>query len=388
MVPLFPSTSIGALVETCEELQVAFELTKTQDVEIEVHPYINIDCAAFTTMRMDSHVLTVTSSVAAGEDLTNFYGNGNADLFEVRFEVTNGAKLFWEPTVEFHGGSALSGAGAREVNDGAIFVGAGSTVRFMNDVTLSEFSITTGADTVAAGHSVSGGGCVYTDGYFRVDGKATFSNCVVVPEEGSGSGSTGGLLPGNGGALYVGEKGSVLFDLELDMSNNGIRSSGPRAFTAAINGGGIYNEGKINTKQGAVFNRLRATAGGAVYNAAGAQFRFRSFSRALFLECDLLDDLGSALYNRGFFEFDGPALYVENGAPAIYVEEGGETDLSSSKSSFFQATAIGSRVKAAIVVASGGSVDVDIGFGNFFSNADPVCGTVFFEEDETCFVEE
>ena len=355
------------LVETCEELQTAFELTKTQDVEIEVHPHANIECATFTTMSMDSNTLTVKSS----EDLTELVGN--SDLYEIRFEVTNGAKLFWETNVVFNGRTD-----EHELNGGAVFVGEDSTVRFWNDVELSGFSITSGSDTIAAGYDNVSGGCVYTDGYFRVDGKATFSNCLIV------AGDEGGddTAPRNGGALYVGSKGSVLFNLELDMSNNDLYSSGDFAFSAADNGGGIYNAGKINTKGGAVFTSLKGGVGGAIYNAVDAQFKFRSFSRALFLNCDSRDDFGSALYNRGSFEFAGPVVFLDNDAPSIYVGADGETDMSSSRASFFESSSFSSA--AAIVVAAGGGVDIDVSFGSFFTTTDPDCGTVYYEEDGTC----
>ena len=121
---MFLSVCYG-LVETCEELQAAFDLTKTEHVVIEMHPFQDIDCVNFTTMAMDSNSLTVESS----EDLDNYHGSG--DLYEVRFEVTNGAKLFWETNVEFHG------TDEQDVDGGGVFVGEGSTVRFLNDLEMT-----------------------------------------------------------------------------------------------------------------------------------------------------------------------------------------------------------------------------------------------------------
>ena len=50
------------MVETCEELQGAFDLTKTQNAVIQVHPFVAIDCINFTTMSMNSNSLNVESS--------------------------------------------------------------------------------------------------------------------------------------------------------------------------------------------------------------------------------------------------------------------------------------------------------------------------------------
>ena len=117
------------LVETCEQLQAAFDLTNTQDVVVEMHAFQDIDCVTPTTMRMSSNTLTVQSS----ENLEYFFGN--SDLFDVRFEVTNGAQFIWETNVEFHGPLR------QDVNGGALFVGVGSNVRFLNDLMMDDVGI-------------------------------------------------------------------------------------------------------------------------------------------------------------------------------------------------------------------------------------------------------
>ena len=121
-------------VTTCEELQAAFKLTYTQDINILVSPAADIECATYTNMTiMSSHTLTVNSS----EDLSRF--TATTLLTRVRFEVTDGAKLFWETHVLF------DGIGAEEDqnnNGGAVFVGEGSTVRFWNDVEMRDATIT------------------------------------------------------------------------------------------------------------------------------------------------------------------------------------------------------------------------------------------------------
>lgn len=73
--------------------------------------------------------------------------------------------------------------------------------------------------------------CVYVDGYLRVEGHASFVGC-----ENSGGGESS---PGPGGAMYVGETGSVLFAGEVTMQDVSIIDN------EGNNGGGIYNLGKV-----------------------------------------------------------------------------------------------------------------------------------------------
>ncbi|CAN0510530.1 unnamed protein product, partial [Scytosiphon promiscuus] len=73
-----------------------------------------------------------------------------------------------------------------------------------------------------------------------------------------------------GGALYVGTEGSVLFNGALVISDVSIIDDD------GGNGGAIYNEGKVNIKADAKFENLNARSGGAIFNAIGAQFRFKN----------------------------------------------------------------------------------------------------------------
>ena len=342
------------LVETCEQLQAAFDLTKTQDVVVEMHPFQDIDCVTPTTMRMNSNTLTVQSS----ENLENFFGN--SDLFQVRFEVTNGAQLIWETNVEFHGPLE------QDVNGGALFVGVGSNVRFLNDLMMDDVSIISAReeDSDSAVRILSGG-CVYTDGFFRVDGEASFTNCEV-----TGAGES---PPGPGGALYVGEEGSVRFNGELAIKYVSITDDG------GDNGGGIYNRGKVDIKGNAKFESLRARNGGAVFNTAGAQFRFTNQATAFFRDCTANDGFGGSLYNEGNFKFSGPALFIEQDAPTVVVSTTGVTVLS--ENSVFWDNE--DTFEPAILVASGGELDIPSSV-LFVDDVESDCSTVHFAEDDTC----
>eukprot|EP00903_Cladosiphon_okamuranus_P014154 g13153.t1 len=293
-------------VTTCEELQAAFELTKTQDVNVVIHPFADIECATYTNMTMSSNTLNVSSS----ENLDNYSGNGK--LRRVRFEVTNGAKLFWETNVLFDG---VEGEEEQLNDGGAVYVGEGSTVRFYNDVEMTDVSIIneTKEDSDFASFLRSGG-CVWTNGYFRVDGVAILTRCDI-----TGAGES---PPGPGGAVYVGEKGSVLFNEGVIITETTITDD------FGGKGGAIYNLGKVNIKGSARFEDLRASSGGAIYNGENAIFNFRKGATALFRDVSNRDADGSAVFNVGFFKFSGPALFVNAEPPAIVAAAGSETILS------------------------------------------------------------
>lgn len=339
------------LVETCEELQAAFDLTKTQDVVVEMHPFQDIDCEEFTTMTMDSNSLTVESSEG---DVTNFFGN--TDLNQVRFEVTNGAKLVWETNAKFVGSEG------HDVNGGALFIGKGSSARFRSNLGIVDYGIRSVKDEGDYSSYVLSGGCVYTDGYLRVDGVTTFVNCEVV-----GGGES---PPGPGGALYVGPDASVLFSGALEISDVSIIDDD------GGNGGAIYNEGKVNVKGDAKFENLNARSGGAIFNSVGAQFRFKKSAKAIFIDCTANDGTAGALDNRGFFMFSGPALFVDTYTPAIYISSDGNTILSENSVFWDKYDEVNSP---AIRVSSGGKLTIPDSVT--FVDSDTQCNRV---DDDTC----
>eukprot|EP00903_Cladosiphon_okamuranus_P009302 g8874.t1 len=306
LLVLLPGVSHGQEITTCEELQAAFERTQTGDVTVEIHPFADIECAAYTNMTMSSNTLNVTSS----EDLSSFHGHGM--LRRVRFEVTNGARLYWETNTWFDGVEDED----EQMNDGgAVYVGEGSTVHFLNDVEMSDVSIINERD----GDSdfaifVRSGGCVWTNGHFRVDGDAIFTHCDI-----TGAGES---PPGPGGAIYVGETGSVLFNGQVSIAETYITDD------FGGDGGAIYNLGTVDIQGTARFQELSASEGGAIYNGENAVFNFGSGASALFMAVSNRDARGSALYNLGYFAFSGPAFFVDMEAPVIVAQDGSETIIS------------------------------------------------------------
>ena len=198
-----------------------------------------------------------------------------------------------------------------------------------------------------------------------MDGEASFTNCEV-----TGAGES---PPGPGGALYVGEEGSVRFNGELAIKYVSITDDG------GDNGGGIYNRGKVDIKGNAKFESLRARNGGAIFNTAGAQVRFTNQATALFRDCTANDGFGGSLYNEGFFKCSGPALFIEQDAPTVVVSTTGVTVLS--ENSVFWDNE--DTFEPAILVASGGELDIPSSV-LFVDDVESDCSTVHFAEDDTC----
>ncbi|CAN0111165.1 unnamed protein product, partial [Ectocarpus fasciculatus] len=92
----------------------------------------DIECPTFTNMTMTSNSLTLNSA----EDLSIY--SGTTSLTNVRLEVTGGAKLVWETNLFFRGDEEEE----NNVNGGGVFVGEGSTVRFLNDLEMRDVRIT------------------------------------------------------------------------------------------------------------------------------------------------------------------------------------------------------------------------------------------------------
>ena len=345
----------GILVETCDELQAAFDLTKTQDVVIEIpQPYANIDCVNFTTMSMDSNSLTV------GTDDSSNIRTSDLDIYEVRFEVTGGSTLSWEPNVQFHGSDQ------RDVDGGGVYVGEGSSVHFLKSLEMTYIRIHSvtdeGSDFASYYRS---GGCVYTDGYFRVDGATVLTDC-----HNSGGGESD---PGPGGGMYVGPLGSVWFNDTLEITESSAVDD------AGVGGGGIYNEGNVQIFGDTKFGALRSHEGGAIYNAVGGQFSFKNGVLAEFSDTLTPEGTAGALYNEGYLEFSGPALFYESGNPSIYISADGITKLS--KRSVFWGN--DGNNEPFIEVESGGKLVIPNSV-TFVGNEDSDCSTVYYEENDSC----
>lgn len=350
---LLLSSVCHGLVETCEELQAAFDLTKTQDVVIEMYPSATIACDVFTTMTVDSNSLTVKPS----EDLSSIYTN--LELEKIRFNVTNGATLSWEPNVEF------IGSGHQDVDGGALYVGESSSAHFLNRLEMEDVKVASETDNADFATYTRSGGCLYIDGYLRVDGAATFTGC-----DNAGGGESS---PGPGGAMYVGREGSMLFKDTLAISDTHLTNEG------GDDGGGIYNEGKVNIKGAATFTNVWAYDGGAIYNTVHGTVNFRNKEATQFIDCSEPERIAGAVFNEGYMKFTGPALFYDSGYPAITISADGETVLSDP--SVFWAS-FGDN-EPFVLVESGGQLAIPEST-LFVNNDEADCATVYYEETDTC----
>ena len=213
------------------------------------------------------------------------------------------------------------------------------------------------------------------NGRLRVDGETKLVRC-----ESSGGGESG---PGDGGAVYVGEMGSVNFNGKLEISDVSITDDDGGS------GGGIYNLGKVNVKSDTVLKDLRSEIGGAIFNGKDATFTFRNGASVLISGSRAQDGSGGAIYNAGSLKFTGPTLFVESsseyrGGGVLITETG---DVKFSKETVFFGTESRDSSQAPIFVESGGVVkysktplflaNVMQQYGDELS----LCGGIFFEED-------
>lgn len=357
-------------LESCEDLHTAFEMGKTGNVNVSIHPFEDLKCDNFTTFSLSSgYDLDVLST----ENLDNFHGG--CMLENVRFEVTNGSKFVWETNAHFYYEEL---GDLPDVHGGAVYVEQGSVVRFLNDFETTNVGVRsqTVKDSDFSDH-VNDGGCVWVGGYFRVDGDAVMTHC-----ENSGGGESS---PGRGGALFVESCGSVLFAQGVKIADVSIIDD------EGNNGGGIYNLGKVNVRGDSTFTDCFAESAGAIYNGADAVFQFKNDASAIFWNCRSFDGQAGAIMNFGEFKFDGPAVFLEghsyDRASQIYVGDGAFVRIK--KHSYFFGNTCDEANCAPIYVASGGEAsvsDTTIFVKSLSTYGDIACEGVFYEETGACSI--
>ena len=354
------------IVESCDDLKAAVDATREGDVNVLMYPFADIECANFTTFTLlEGNDLTVSSS----EDLERYFGSSSFE--NVRFEVVNGSSLSIENNVFFHG------LDDQDVNGGALFVGEGSTVTFLNDLTTRDVGVRSVTDESSdfASYQLSGG-VIYNEGKVTVEGESKFFDC----ENGGGGESS----PGPGGCVYNGETGFMLLKGGVEMSDVSILDD------EGNNGAGFYNLGRVNVWGDSKFSSMFAETAGAIYNGSGAKFNFRKGASVIFNECKASDGKAGVIFNDGEFKFTGPALFLEGRSfyvgGAIVIGESGSMKVSKD-SVFFKNFSDGGS-GAPIFVDAGGSLDISLKDVHFIQNLGyeglSVCQTAFFEEDGSC----
>ncbi|CAM9598842.1 unnamed protein product [Sphacelaria rigidula] len=329
-------------------------------------PFADIVCDTFTTMTIDGNHLTILSS----EDLS--FNFGDANLEQVRFEVINGGELTFEPNARFVG-TVGEEDDLPGVDGGALFIGTGSRVRFLNDFMTQNVGVRSIVDDGDFASVQLVGGCIWTDGYFRVAGEAIFDNC-----ENSGGGESS---PGPGGALWVGENAVVVFQDTLEIKDVSIIDD------EGNNGAGFYNLGRVIVKGDSIFENLSAETAGAIFNGESATFKFKDGATAVFNDCRAFDGIAGSIFNAGEFKFSGAALFFNGNSPdrggAIVVGETGEMILA--EDTVFFNNPSDDPIGAPVFVVAGGSLTPANNM-IFVNNADDdaVCDAIYFEADDEC----
>lgn len=352
-------------IESCDDLHEVFDMAQTQYVNASMHPFADVVCDKFTTFSLGSGY---DIDIFSTDNLENFFGN--ADFVNVRLEIVNGSKITLEPNIEFE---IFEEGEFPDVNGGALYIGEGSTARFLNEFKTTNIGVRseTADDSDFPDH-FNDGGCVVNKGYFRVDGVATMTGCE---NSGGGEGS-----PGRGGAIFNDVTGSVLLEGGADISEVSIIDD------EGNNGGGIYNLGKVNIRGDSTFYRLRAEGGGAIFNGKDAIFNFRRGSNALFNECRAFDNNAGAVLNEGFFKFSGAAVFVDgsgSGYLGSQITIGNEGFMKLSDDSYFFRNKNGSPV----YVEVGGELDYNLDRVSFIDNDigfEEECDSIYFEEGDVC----
>ena len=357
------------LIDSCDGMKEAVDLAQSGYVNASMHPFADIQCDNFTTLVLDKYDMDIFSS----ENLENFYGNVNVK--NVRFEVTNGANLDWETNVEFEGDEFYNNL--PDVNGGALYIGQGSRVRFFNNFETTNIGVRseTAESSDFPDHQNSGG-CVWNNGYFRVDGDAHMTGCE---SSGGGEGS-----PGPGGAIFNNVNGSILFSKGVEIYDVSITDD------EGNSGAGIYNLGKVNIRGNSVFEDLRAEEAGAIYNGEGAIFNFKDGSNVLFNKCRAFDGVAGAIVNHGVFKFSGPAVFIESSsdyrASSIYVGNTGVMTLK--KDSYFMNSVCSDPKCSPVYVAVNGTLNYKEKSTTFTSSSsrygEALCEGVYFEDGEVC----
>ena len=384
----FSSSETDGDIVDCDTFGQYVQLANEQDVVGRIHPFADIVCGNFTTFKLNGgHELSLVAP--NGINIENFFGS---ILFEnVRLEVTNGSKFVTELVTtfelpgKFNERNGFATFEYPDVNGGSLYIGVDSNVVFLNDVKFQDIGVRsqTVEDSDFSDHQ-NNGGVVHNNGFFRVNGFATF-----LRSENSGGGESS---PGMGGAIFNDVTGSVLFQGGVEFNDISITDD------EGNNGGAIYNLGKVNIKANSKFVNLRAESGGAIYNGSGAKITFRDNANVLFDTCRAFDGSAGAIFNGGNITFAGPALFVNCDSPndggVIVVSDSGSMNISKDSYFFNTRTGGGSMFQSApVIVRTGGSLKFNakkvsfVGSQNFFPDEDSkVCEGVYFEDGNKCVV--
>eukprot|EP00904_Undaria_pinnatifida_P011695 jgi/Undpi1/7656/HiC_scaffold_23.g10129.m1 len=215
-----------------------------------------IACDEWTTFEIQNNRLKLVA-----QDGGSFADDQVYAFENVRFLVTSGV-LRADVAVSFTTGADDI---RPEVDGGVLKVEEGGYARFREDVSMSDVNLLSYVDE---GSDISSdrwfGGCIHNQGTIRFEDFFSASDCATV-----GGGES---APGNGGGIFNGETGSIVFKGEMEMTDCGTFDNEGNL------GGAIYNEGKITMFDTSTFVDNRGAGGGAIYNSGIIKFLKDAFA--------------------------------------------------------------------------------------------------------------
>lgn len=284
-------------VGTCAELQQAVDLTTSSGDTDAVLTSAGIACDEWTTFEVMNNRLKLVA-----KDGGSFAGDQVYAFENVRFLVSSGV-LRADVALSLTTGADDQ---RQEVNGGVLNVADGGYARFRSDVSITDVTIQSVTDE---GSDISSdrwfGGCIYNQGRIRFENSFFASDCATV-----GGGES---APGNGGGIFNGDTGDIVFKGEMEMTDCGTFDNEGNL------GGAIFNDGKVTMFDTSNFFDNNSAAGGAIDNNGIMKFLKNAF--ATFRGNRTFDSGsgGGQVSNSGSLNFNGGVLFEDG----FTEEEGG-----------------------------------------------------------------
>ncbi|CAM9648594.1 unnamed protein product [Ectocarpus sp. 12 AP-2014] len=237
-------------IASCADLLTAADALSGGDIEANIVE-ADIACDEWTT-------------VEVGQNKLKFVGSG-ATFTSARFVVAAGAVLRADVPLVFMGDQTQT------VNGGLLNVADGGKARFLDSVAMNDVGVLSVSE-----EAMVHGGCVYNEGLIRFEGTFSADGCKTV------SSDTASVIPGNGGGLWNGPGGKIVFKEAVEMKNCGERTGLKNWSSEGLDGGAIYTDGKVSFYEDAQFTDNEADEGGAICIGVDGELKFLKRAKVTF----------------------------------------------------------------------------------------------------------
>eukprot|EP00904_Undaria_pinnatifida_P011697 jgi/Undpi1/7658/HiC_scaffold_23.g10131.m1 len=271
------------------ELQDAVDLAVNSGDTDAVLTAEGIACDQWTTFEIKNNKLKLVA-----EDGGSFADDQVYAFENVRFLVSSGV-LRADVALSFTTGEDNQ---RQEVDGGVLKVEEGGYARFREDVSMTSVTIMSVTDE---GSDISSdrwfGGCIHNEGSIRFEDYFLAVDCATV-----GGGES---PPGNGGGIFNGETGDIVFKGKMKMTDCGtFDNEGNR-------GGAIYNDGKVTMFKSAKFFDNASAAGGAIKNNGVMKFLKKSLAKFRGNRTYDSGESGGQVSNTGTLYFNGGVIFED-----------------------------------------------------------------------------